>query len=136
MKAVVIEKYGSADELHLVDIPMPAMKPNNLLIRNVAASVNPYDWMARNGSMKMLEGRKFPKILGCECAGTVEEVGSEVKGIKKGDSVIVFMGRNGAYSEFVSVTEAKVTPLPAGVSFSHGASLPIAGTSAYDVLHK
>ena len=136
MKVVKINRYGGADELQVVDIPMPVCKANELLVRNKVATVNPYDCMARNGDVKMLEGFRFPKILGSECSGVVEEVGSAVRTFKKGDSVIVTTGRNGAYSEFVSVSESKVAPLPESVSFSHGASLPVAGTSAYDALHK
>ena len=136
MKAIVIQRYGPPDVLKVVELPTPTPKAGEVLIENKAISINPYDCMARNGDMKMLEGFRFPKILGGECAGEVVETGVGVNDFRKGDRVIAFTGRNGAYREFVNLAATKCVALPDGVSFAEGASLPIAGTTAYDALHR
>lgn len=136
MKAIVIQRYGPPDVLEVVELPTPTPKAGEVLIENKAISINPYDCMARNGEVKMLEGFRFPKILGGECAGEVVETGVGVKHFRKGDRVIAFTGRGGAYREFVTIPAAKCVALPEGVSFAEGASLPIAGTTAYDALHR
>lgn len=136
MKAVTINKYGSADELKLVELPIPTPKSNEVLVKNIYTTINPWDYKVRNGSMKFMTGSKFPKILGSESAGVVEQVGDNVKGFKKGDNVIVVAGlKNGSYTEFIAVTEKNLTHLPENVSFQQGASLPIVGTTAYNALH-
>lgn len=135
MKAVIIRSYGPPDVFEMVELPNPAPRAGEVLIKNKSISLNPYDCMARNGEMKMLEGFRFPKILGGECAGEIEDIGASVQNFKKGDRVIAFLGRGGAYSEYVTMSAAKCVALPEGVSFVAGASLPIAGTTAYDSLH-
>ncbi|MBL7862713.1 MAG: NAD(P)-dependent alcohol dehydrogenase [Cyclobacteriaceae bacterium] len=136
MKAVHVYQYGRPENLTLVDLPKPKIQPNELLVQNVVAAVNPYDCMVRSGAMWFMEGFRFPKILGCESAGIVKEVGKKVKQFKAGDQVIVCTGRRNAYAEYLAVTEGMVTGLPESVNFSEGASLPIAGSTAYDALHE
>lgn len=136
MKAVQIYKYGGLESLRHVDMPTPEIKPFELLVHNVVATVNPYDCMVRSGSMWFMEGFRFPKILGCESAGVVKEVGEKVKQFKVGDQVIVCTGRRNAYAEYLAVTEGMVTRLPESLNYSEGASLPIAGSAAYDALHE
>lgn len=135
MKVIVIRSYGPPDVLENVEWPTPAPSAGEVLIENKAISINPYDCMARNGDVKMLEGFRFPKILGGECAGEVVAVGAGVTDFKPGDRVIAFTGRRGSYSEFISRPAREFVSLPTGVRFDEGASLPIAGTSAYDCLH-
>lgn len=135
MKAIQISKYGKPENLTLVELPIPKIKPNELLVQSRAASVNPYDCMARSGEMWFMEGFRFPKILGCELAGVVVDKGSAVGQFRVGQRVIVFTGRRGAYAEYVAVSELNVTALPDAVSFSEGAALPVAGSTAYDALH-
>ena len=136
MKAISIDAYGPPEVLKLVEMPMPKIKANEVLVKNVVASINPYDWMVRNGSMWFMAGFKFPKILGGETAGVVAEVGHAVKEFRVRDRVIVFLGRAGGYAEYVAVSESKVIALPNGVSFRYGAALPIAATTALDALYE
>ncbi len=137
MKAVVINRYGSIDELTLVDLPTPPLKDGEVLVRNKYASVNPWDYRVRNGSMKMFTGKKFPKILGVESSGVVHRVGKKVEGFKKGDRVIVSTGiKTGSYAEYVAVSPGDLSILPENLSFKEGATLPIAGTTAYNALHE
>lgn len=137
MKTVIINKYGSVDELKLVELPIPIPKPNEVLVRNHYTTVNPWDYKVRSGSMKFMTGSKFPKILGSESAGIVEQIGSNVSNFKQGDHVIVLAGlKNGSYTEYIAVPETDLTHLPQNVTFQQGASLPIVGTTAYNALHQ
>ena len=136
MKAISLDAYGPPEAFKLVEMPMPKIKANEVLVKNVVASINPYDWMVRNGSMWFMAGFTFPKILGGETAGVITEVGPAVKEFKVDDRVIVFLGRAGGYAEYVAVQESKVIPLPEEVTFSYGAALPIAGTTALDALYE
>jgi len=137
MKAVIINQYGSVNELKLADIPKPTAQPDEVLVKVHYSSINPWDYRVRNGSMKMFTGKKFPKILGVEAAGIIEKVGSNVNTFKKGDRVIVSTGiKNGSYTEYVSVHTSGVTRLPDDVSLKEGTTLPIVGTTAYNALYQ
>ncbi|MEL7118384.1 MAG: alcohol dehydrogenase catalytic domain-containing protein [Bacteroidota bacterium] len=83
MKAVIINRYGSVNELELTDLPMPTVSSDEVLVKNYYTSVNPWDYRVRNGSMKMFTGNKFPKILGVESAGVIEKVGNQVNTFRK-----------------------------------------------------
>ncbi len=136
MKAVIINKYGSKDELKLVELPQPSIKPNEVLVKNHYTSVNPWDYKVRNGSMKIITGNKFPKILGTESAGVVEQVGNNVKDFKKGDRVIAITGiKIGSYAEYLALPASSVAKLPDNVSFEEGATLPVVASTAFNALH-
>ena len=137
MKAVIINKYGSTNELRLTDLPIPNIKTNEVLVKNYYTSVNPWDYRVRNGSMKMFTGKKFPKILGVESAGIIEKVGDEVQTYKKGKRVMVSTGiKTGSYAEYVAVPVSSLTKLPDDVTFKEGTTLPIVGTTAHNALHQ
>lgn len=136
MKAVIINKYGSSDELKLVEVPQPTIKPNEVLVKNHYTSVNPWDYKVRNGSMRIITGSKFPKILGTESAGVIEQVGNQVKDFKKGDRVIAITGiKIGSYAEYIALPASSVAKLPDNVSFGAGATLPVVASTAYNALH-
>ena len=73
MQAVVFNKYGNNEVIEIRDIPLPVCGPRDVLIKVHAASVNPVDWKVREGQARIITGSKFPKVLGCECAGEVVE---------------------------------------------------------------
>lgn len=65
MQAVIIQQFGSADVLKIVDdYPLPAMAENQVLIKVHAAGINPLDWKIRKGDLKLLLGSRFPLVLG------------------------------------------------------------------------
>src|SRR5215510_9533539 len=80
MKAVVIHEYGGPEVLKYEDIPRPEPKDDQLLVRVIAAGVNPVDGMIRSGMFK--GNRVFPIILGGDVAGVVEGVGSTITKFK------------------------------------------------------
>src|SRR5689334_22298944 len=78
MKAVVIHAYGGPEVLKLEDVLRPEPKEDEILIRVVAASVNPVDVAIRKGYLDELIGKKFPLVLGMDAAGVVEKTGAKI----------------------------------------------------------
>lgn len=87
MFAVVFSQYGDSDVLTVGDVLEPHAGPEQVRIRVVAASVNPFDWRLRTGWLKEVVPLAFPAIPGIDAAGVVDEVGSAVLGVAVGDEV-------------------------------------------------
>ena len=88
MKAVRIHSFGGIDVLKYEDVPIPEPKEDEVLIRVIAAGVNPYDVDLREGADKRL---KLPLALGLDVSGLVEKTGAKVTKFKKGDPVYAFL---------------------------------------------
>jgi len=56
MKKVIYNRYGSIDDLQMVEVDMPTIKPNELLIKVRAVAINPLDWKKLEGQMKIITG--------------------------------------------------------------------------------
>jgi len=135
MKAAVLTRYGGNDTVEVRDVPIPAPRSDEVLIRVRAAGVNPVDWKVRDGQTRILTGSTFPKILGIECAGEIAGMGAHAKKYSTGDQVIANTGmRLGAYAEYVAVAEKTVFPKPHNVSFEDAATVLIAGLTALQAL--
>ena len=87
MKAARMHRYGGNEVVVVeqVDAPMPG--PNEVLVKVVAAGVNPVDWKIREGYMQQVLPIQFPYTLGCDLSGTVEAVGEGVTRFSIGDRV-------------------------------------------------
>ena len=134
MNAAIITQYGPPDVLHVADLPLPNPMPHEVLIRVRAAGVNPIDWKLRAGDLSFLP-TKFPKTLGCECAGVVERVGELILHVKPGDRVVAILGKaGGGYADYVKTDGKRVVPLPDAVSFAEGAAVPVVGLTALQAL--
>jgi NADPH:quinone reductase-like Zn-dependent oxidoreductase len=139
MKAIVYQKFGTTDVLQIVEQPKPAIKADQVLVKVKAFSINPMDWKIRKGEMTLMSGSKFPKHTGTDFAGIVEEIGSSVIGIKKGDEVfgvVKNMMKEGVSAEYVSLTSSLIWKKPADISFAQAASIPVVGTAAVTALEK
>lgn len=135
MKAVYIENYGGVDQFKQGEMPEPVLKNNEVIIEVHATSVNPVDYKVRNGFIKFLSGRKFPKILGTDFSGIVAKVGEGVTKFNADDAVFgathVLFGKNGGNAEFVAAHEKSLAHMPEGLSFEEASTIPVAGTTAY-----
>jgi len=87
MRAQLLAAFGGPENLRLVDVPVPALKPGHVLIRVAATSVNPVDLRIRSGSPIGPVPPDLPTVLGCDVAGTVEAVGEGVESFAVGDAV-------------------------------------------------
>jgi len=138
MKAIVYRCYGSPDVLEFADVEKATPADDEILVKVVAAAVNPLDWHYMRGSpyiMRLGSGLGAPNrtSMGVDFAGTVEAVGKNVKRFKPGDEV--FGGRSGAFAEYVAVPEDRALVLkPANVTFEQAASVPIAAITALQAL--
>ncbi|MCL6524290.1 MAG: zinc-binding dehydrogenase [Thermoflavifilum sp.] len=136
MKAVIIEQFGSVDQLKLIDMPRPEPGSGELLIRNLAISVNPVDAKIRaNGTWAQIT---LPAILGYDAAGVVEAVGDHVSDFRLGDEVFytpsIHGNSRGTYAEFTVVPAAIVAHKPQGISFEEAAAIPLAGGTAWEAI--
>lgn len=121
MKVVEIERPGGPDVLRLVEQPRPRPSSGNVLIRVVAAGVNRPDIQQRRGLYPPPPGAST--ILGLDVAGIVEEVGPDVASLKAGMAVCALVN-GGGYAEFCVAPAVQCMPIPTGLNFIEGASLP------------
>jgi NADPH:quinone reductase-like Zn-dependent oxidoreductase len=133
MKAVVQEGYGSADALHVRDIPRPELTEGRVLVRMRAASVNALDWHTTHGGLlleiiaKLMRQQDEP-VRGVDLAGTVEAVGPNVTRFKPGDEV--FGGAPASFAEYVRAREDRLLLRPPDLPFEQAATLGVAGRTA------
>ena len=136
MKAVVIHEYGDPEVLMYEDVPRPEPKDDQLLIRVIAAGVNPVDAMIRSGMFDREGTRAFPIILGGDVAGVVEKVGSKITKFKAGDPVFAYVSldNSGGYAQYALVTEREAAPKRKSLTYVEAAAVPIAGMTAWQAL--
>lgn len=137
MKAMAVDKYGN-NPVHMEDIPVPEIGPEDVLVRVKAASVNPIDFKTRNGDMKVLVKHKFPLVLGSDFAGVIEKVGKDVTDYKEGDKVYgrPSKGKMGTFAQYFAIDQHEIAPMPTNLNFVEAASIPLVGLTAYQALHE
>ena len=159
MKAAVIHEHGGPEVLKYEDFPDPEYGPNEVFIRVKACSINHLDLWIRQGLRNVTI--TLPHICGCDIAGEVAEVGKAIKGIEKGQQVVISPGtscgrceyclsgndnfcrqyqiiggyeRNGGYAEYVAVPPQNVIPKPEKLSFEEIAAVPLTFLTAWHML--
>jgi NADPH:quinone reductase-like Zn-dependent oxidoreductase len=124
MKAIIADRPGAPGVVH--DVEVPIIQPDEVLVRVHAASVNPIDWMRRDGAYGQ---GGFPMILGQDYAGIVQVVGDEVRTFAQGDRVFGSSPR--AYAEFLAAkVPGPIAKIPPGLEDAQAAALPTAGITA------
>jgi NADPH:quinone reductase-like Zn-dependent oxidoreductase len=133
MKAIVVQQTGGPEVLKVQDAPRPQPKDDEVLIRIMAAGVNPVDAFIRAGRFG---GEKSGFIPGMDVAGVIEATGSNAKKFKKGDAVYAYLSINeqGGYAEFCTAKETEISGKPNNISFEQAAAVPLAGTTAWQAL--
>jgi NADPH:quinone reductase-like Zn-dependent oxidoreductase len=136
MKAVVMHAYGGPEMLKLEDAPRPEPKDDEILIRVVAASINPVDVAIRKGYLAELIGNKFPLIPGMDAAGMVEKTGARISKFKVGDAIYAFftLASEGGYAQFAVAKESEAAVKPKTVTYAQAAAVPAAASTAWQVL--
>jgi len=130
MHAIQVSRTGGPEVLNYTDVPTPRPKPNEVLVKLAAIGVNFIDVYHREGRYPL----KTPFIPGQEAAGTIAEVGNEVKTFKPGDRV-VFTSIVGSYAEYQAAPADRVVTIPAGLSERDAAAVILQGMTAHYLLH-
>ncbi|NJN14801.1 MAG: zinc-binding dehydrogenase [Planctomycetes bacterium] len=147
MKAVVIREHGSFDVLRIEERPLPDPAPDEVRVRVKAAGLNHLDTWVRRG----VEGFRFPLpiVPGCDGAGIVDEVGSSVRNVQKGDEVVLGSGvgrpldrdygilgetRDGTCAQYIVVPRENVLPRPARLTWEESACFGLAYLTAWAML--
>ncbi len=158
MKAAFFREHGGADRILYDDYRDPAAEAGEVVVRVAACGLNHVDLLLLDGRFPPPEG--LPHVNGCEVAGTIETLGPGVRGLERGQRVVVFPGfscgtceycvrgertvcvrygylgahRDGGYAELVKAPAANILPLPEAISFEAGAAIPLAMLTAWHAL--
>lgn len=160
MQVLLVKAHGGPETLCLEERPIPVPKADEALVKVAAAGMNHLDLWVRRG----VPGHKFPLplVLGCDGAGTVEGVGELVSEVKVGDRVAVSPGfaprfsaealagqhnlahdygifgetRDGTCAQWMTLPARNLLPMPAAMSFSDAAAIPLAALTAHHMLRE
>jgi NADPH:quinone reductase-like Zn-dependent oxidoreductase len=142
MQAAAIDEFGGPIMSHT--LPVPQVGPDEILIRVESAGVGVWDPFEGQGGFAQIYGGdpKFPYVLGSDGAGTVTEVGSQVRGIKKGDAVYALALMNpkgGFYAQYAAVKAKDASLIPGNLTVAQAGALPVDAITALcgldDTLH-
>ncbi|MFF8832808.1 NADP-dependent oxidoreductase [Streptomyces sp. NPDC015131] len=140
MKAISYRHYGGPEVLAYGDHPDPKVGPDKVLVRVRAAAVNPVDWKAQAGYLDTVFDTVFPVIPGWDVSGVVVQPGVSVPEFAVGDEVMGYVREDvlchGTFAEYVAAPVRTLARKPPGLGFEEAAALPLAGLTAYQVLHR
>src|SRR6516164_169337 len=130
MKAVRIHAFGGLNALKYEDVPIPQSQEDEILIRVIAAGVNPFDADLREGYDKRLP---LPITLGLDVSGVVEKTGTKITRFKNGDAVYAFLNykEEGGYAQFAIAKENWAAPKPKTLTHQEAAAIPLAASTAW-----
>ncbi|WP_163410744.1 NADP-dependent oxidoreductase [Flavobacterium ajazii] len=137
MKAIVLNKVGNSEALHIAELPSPNILPTEVLIKVKAISINPADTKLRSGGYFRELDLSSAVILGWDVSGEVVSVGNEVKNLKVGDGVFGMIGfpdLGKTYAEYVSAPANELAVKPKNVSFEQAAVSTLAALTAYQTI--
>lgn len=137
MKALQISQFGSSEQLTYTDLPKPELNQGQVLVKNLAAGVNPIDWKTCAGGGAAPFIGELPFIPGWEFAGTVTAVADDVSDFKTGDEVFGFINfpeRAGCFAEYIAVPADQISLRPAELPVEAAAGLALAGLTAWQAL--
>ncbi|KAK9188926.1 hypothetical protein WN944_020331 [Citrus x changshan-huyou] len=144
MKAWLYGEYGGVDVLKFDEkVTVPQVKEDQVLIKVVAAALNPVDGKRRQGKFKATDS-PLPTVPGYDVAGVVVKVGTQVKEFKEGDEVYGDINEKalegpkqfGSLAEYTAVEERLLAPKPKNLDFVQAAGLPLAIETAYEGLER
>ncbi len=129
MKAIGFRDVGQENVLTLMEIPVPKIDENEVLVRIKAIGVGKHDrWFIPKNAI-------FPYAIGIEGAGVIQEIGDAVTAHQPGARVMftsAMQPKGGTWAEFAAVSEQALIPIPDGLSFVDAAALPVAGGTALE----
>jgi NADPH:quinone reductase-like Zn-dependent oxidoreductase len=136
MKAIVIHEYGEPEVLKYEDVPRPEPKGDQILVRVIAAGVNPVDEAGRSERSAKFFGITLPFVPGYDIAGIVEKTGGKITKFKTGDSVYAYLSltNGGGYAEYALTTEREAAPKPKSLTNVDAAAVPVVALTAWQAL--
>ena len=132
MKAVVLHAYGGVENLSYEDVPVPSPAAGELLVKTIAASVNPIDFKLRSGAAKDRMPLDLPAILGRDLSGEVAALGEGVTGFALGERVLGLVNRT--YAEYVICTPEEMARTPENLDSVEAAALPLVLTTGSQII--
>lgn len=132
-RAVVLHRYGDADQLQLEPVSIPSPGHGQARIRHTAIGVNYHDIYVRSGAYRTLG---LPGVPGIDAAGVVESVGQGVSGVAEGDRVFYISASYGAYATRRVIDADQLLILPASVDDKVAAATMLRGMTAIMLLDK
>ena len=161
MKAARYSGHGGPEVIRYEDVPDPQIAPADVIVRVAACALNRLDVVQRNGHFTM-PGYRLPHIAGMDVAGEIVETGADVRGVRKGDRVVInpsltqvkgnsrFSGMDdrygalgvigatvdGGYAELCAVPASHVSQIPAKFSFEEAACIPTCYVTAWHALRE
>ena len=139
MKAAIINEFGKPGELQITEVNKPVITDDEVLIKMVAAGINPVDTKVRAGTSGMSKRIQLPAILGWDASGVIESLGKNVSDFIIGDAVfgcIGFPGLGKAYAEFAVADPKLLVKKPNNISFEEAAAVPMVGLTAYQAINE
>ena len=133
MKAIQYTAYGNSTVLELTEIEKPICGEDDILVKIIATTVNPWDMKVRAGFLQKMMPVTFPYTPGIDVAGVVEAVGSAILKVKPGDAVYATTG-GGSYAEYITIKEMQAALLPKNISTNEAAALAVPVTTSYTLL--
>jgi NADPH:quinone reductase-like Zn-dependent oxidoreductase len=135
-RAVRLSWFGGSDALMIDPSEIPQPQDDEVLVRVVAASLNPVDYKTRDGKFPAIQEDDLPIILGRDLAGTIEAVGTRAHYmLSKGEPVFAFIGQDrGAQSDYVIVKAVELVAAPRSIDLVHAAAVPLAAITAWQGL--
>ncbi len=136
MKAAVINAFGAADQIEIIDLPQPTPQPDEVLVRVKAAAVNPKDTFIRKGYLKDFSGANFSMQTGFDFAGEIAAVGAAAEGPAVGAAVYGMLDswEGKTCAEYLTVHPHQLAAMPAALSFPEAAALPLVCSTALQAL--
>lgn len=142
MKAIIVTEAGGSDVLTCTEVDLPRMvKDSDVLVRVVAAGVNPGDCQNRQSGVPPYaagDGKQGFSILGMDGVGVVEAVGSGISHVRPGDEVWYVDGgyadKHGSYAQFKVINGHYLAPKPKSLDFATAAALPVVALTAWEAV--
>jgi NADPH:quinone reductase-like Zn-dependent oxidoreductase len=142
MEAIQFHEFGGPGVLRYEDVPIPKLKPREVLVRVHAVGINPPDWYLRDDYQALPAFRPsvtLPVIPGSDVSGVVKAVARDVQGFSVGDKVFGMIrfpsfGASAAYAQYVAAPESDLALKPPGIDHVHAAGAPMSGLTAWQFL--
>ncbi len=140
MKALLYDQFGGIERFRIGAVSDPLVGPDSLLVKVVAAGLNPVDYKVREGYLQGLIQAVFPVVPGWDVAGVVVKTGLDTPEFAVGDEVLAYARKDfvqgGTLAELVEVPVRTAAHKPSGLGFEEAAALPLAGLTALQTVRR